>query len=71
MEVHCTVENCQWWDDNYCIAQGILITSDSIGQELPESYDYPKTKSIVQEHGETPVDTCMETCCKTFTVRRD
>jgi len=47
MEVHCTVKNCQWWDDNYCAAQSILITSDELGAKLPESYDYEDTQSIV------------------------
>ncbi|MDI9485844.1 MAG: DUF1540 domain-containing protein [Bacillota bacterium] len=66
MEVHCTVKNCRWWDKNYCIAQAILITSDELGEALPESYDYQQTQSIVQQYGETAVDSCTATCCKTF-----
>lgn len=69
MKVHCTVDNCQWWDSNYCAAQSILITSDSIGFGLPDELDYPDTKNIVEEHGLTPVDECMDTCCKTFTQK--
>ncbi len=71
MEVHCTVSNCQWWDNNYCAAESILITSDAVGEELPESFDYRQTQSIVNMFGETPADSCMATCCKTFTERRD
>jgi hypothetical protein len=71
MEVHCTVKNCTWWDDNYCIANGILITSDEVGEALPERYDYQETQSIVQQFGETPVDSCTSTCCKTFARRQD
>jgi hypothetical protein len=66
MEVHCTVKNCQWWDENYCVAEGILITSDEVGEALPERYDYQETQSIVQQFGETSVDSCTATCCKTF-----
>lgn len=69
MEVHCTVRNCKWWDENYCGAEGILITSDAIGEALPEKYDYEQTQSIVQQFGETPVNSCDSTCCKTFTER--
>lgn len=56
MEVHCTVSNCQWWDNNYCAAESILITSDAVGEELPESFDYRQTQSIVNMFGETPAD---------------
>lgn len=69
MEVHCTVKNCQWWDDNYCAAQSILITSDELGAKLPESYDYEDTQSIVRQYGETAVGSCEATCCKTFRER--
>jgi len=69
MEVHCTVKNCTWWDDNYCSAEGILITSDEVGDALPERYDYQETQSIVQQFGQTPVDSCTSTCCKTFSAR--
>lgn len=70
MEVHCTVKNCHWWDDNYCAANSILITSDEVGAELPDSYDYEQTESIVQQFGETSAESCMDTCCKTFVEKR-
>jgi len=69
MEVHCTVSNCQWWDDNYCVAQSILITSDELGAKLPERYDFEDTQNIVQQYGETAVGSCEATCCKTFRER--
>ena len=69
MEVHCTVKNCKWWDENYCTAEGILITSDEVGEALPEQYDYEQTQSIVQQFGDTPVSSCEATCCKTFVAR--
>ncbi len=43
-----------------------MITSDELGEALPESYDYQQTQSIVQQYGETAVDSCTATCCKTF-----
>lgn len=71
MEVHCTVSNCTWWDNNYCAAQSILITSDEMGAKLPESYDFEQTQSIVQQYGETAVNSCEATCCKTFEERKN
>lgn len=69
--IHCTVKNCHWWDNNYCTSKAILITSDEVGHTLPESYDYQEIESIVQQFGETAVDSCMSTCCKTFVARED
>ncbi|MEW6727314.1 MAG: DUF1540 domain-containing protein [Bacillota bacterium] len=68
MSVHCTVSNCQWWGQgNHCMAEGILITSDTLANRLEDKWDYPHTDQIVQMNkGTTPVNTCMESCCKTF-----
>lgn len=67
LEVRCTVDNCYFWaQDNYCGADRILITSDRAAQQYPESVDAAQTAMIVNEIGETPAKTCMETACKTF-----
>ncbi|MGI6038398.1 MAG: DUF1540 domain-containing protein [Limnochordia bacterium] len=71
MDVHCTIKNCQWWDDNYCAAQSILITSDEIGAQLSEEYDYQQMDNILQQFGESEAPSCMATCCKTFTPRQN
>ena len=67
LTVRCTVNNCVFHvQDNYCGADTILITSDRAGRQYPDHVDAPETHMIVQEIGETPADTCMETACKTF-----
>lgn len=71
LQVHCTVDNCQWWGEgNYCHASVILITHDEIGERYPEEVDAPEVDQIVSEAGETPAESCTDTCCKTFTPKR-
>jgi hypothetical protein len=68
--VRCTVDNCAYWaEDNYCKADTILITSDAAGVRYPEGVDAPQTEMIVQEMGQTPARSCMDTACKTFKAR--
>ena len=69
MEVHCSVSNCQWWDDIYCVAQSFLITCDELVSKLPERYDFVDTQNFEQQYGETSVGSCEATCCKTFRER--
>lgn len=71
LEVYCTVDNCQWWaQGNECHASTILITHDRIGAKYPDEYDSPHVQQIVEMSGETPAESCMDTCCKTFTPKR-
>lgn len=70
MAVHCTVSNCQWWQQNHCMAEGILVTGDNLANKLPDGPDFPDTEKIVQQYGGTPVKHCMESCCKTFTPKK-
>ncbi|MDD4568576.1 MAG: DUF1540 domain-containing protein [Tepidanaerobacteraceae bacterium] len=64
--IYCSVANCHYWKKgNICDASEILITSDSLGNTMPDSYDAPQA-SVAEE---TPVNTCMQTCCKTFVDR--
>lgn len=66
LEVYCTVNNCHYWNQgNKCHANKILISSDSVGANEPDSYDATTMSTSMQ----TPCDTCMETCCKTFVVK--
>lgn len=70
IEVYCTVQNCYFWkDDNLCGADKILITSDEVGAQFSQEVDAPQLQQILSEVGETPSESCMETCCKTFKKR--
>lgn len=61
--IHCSVNNCHYWKTgNLCDASEIMVTSDSIGSSMPDSFDAPQASTAPQ----TPVNSCMETCCKTF-----
>lgn len=72
MSVHCIVSNCQWWGQgHHCMAEGILITSDNVAVRLEDKWDYPDTDKVVQMNGgPTPVNKCMESCCKTFVQKK-
>ncbi len=62
-EIYCSVNSCHYWDSgNHCKANKIMVTSDSMGDSMPDSFDAPQASTAAQ----TPVDSCMETCCKTF-----
>lgn len=39
-----------------------MITADRMGDTMPDSFDAPQASTAP----ETPVNSCMETCCKTF-----
>lgn len=61
--IHCSVSNCHYWSQgNICQANEILVTSDSIGATMPDSFDAHQSNTLET----TPVGTCMETCCKSF-----
>lgn len=63
--IHCSVNNCHYWGaGNTCQASEILITSDKVADEKNEAFDAPRNAATMST---TPVRTCMETCCKTFT----
>jgi len=63
LAVVCSIDNCHYWaEGNECMASQILITSDAVGRQEPESFDAPVAQSMAR----TPVHKCMETCCKTF-----
>jgi len=62
-QIHCSVDSCHYWKQgNLCDAQEIMVTSDAMGSTLPDRTD----ATNYQAFGSTPVNTCMETCCKTF-----
>jgi len=63
LEVYCSVNNCHYWQQgNRCDANQILITSDSMADQAPDSVDAPKAATIEP----TPTSDCLSTCCKTF-----
>lgn len=64
--INCSVNNCHYWTEgNVCGASQIMITSDEIGVAKPDSFDAPQASLAPS----SPVDSCMETCCKTFAVK--
>ena len=64
--IHCSVSNCHYWNQgNTCQANEIVVASDQFGQTQPDSVDATQAASLPA----TTVQTCMETCCKTFVDR--
>ena len=65
--IHCSVNNCHYWEQgNMCHANEIMVTSDKMSETLPDRIDAPSAAQITA----TPVNTCMDSCCKTF-VQKD
>lgn len=63
MTIHCSVNNCHYWTQgNVCEANEIMVTTDEIGKQYPDTMDAPQA----QQFSATPADSCMQTCCKTF-----
>jgi hypothetical protein len=61
--IHCSVNNCHYWEQgNKCHANEIMVTADAIGASMPDQLDATQASTV----SGTPVDHCMETCCKTF-----
>ncbi len=62
--IHCTVSNCHYYaQGNKCHASEIVVVSDQFGHQQPDTEDATQASTFPQ----TPANTCMETCCKTFT----
>lgn len=63
MEVCCTVNTCHYWGaGNECRASELLVTADSFANQAPDAVDARQGGTL----SATPVNTCMETACKTF-----
>ena len=68
--VHCTVENCKWFEQpNLCIAEKILVVSDDFAKKLPNETDVEESNQIVNQEGLSPITECYQSCCKTFVPR--
>lgn len=68
LEVYCTVQNCDYWGkNNHCLAEKILIVSDSQAAAWPDSVDAPMGAKLES----TQAQSCMQTACKTFRPRYD
>ena len=64
--VYCSVNNCHYWEQgNVCTASKIMITTDKSGADMPDTFDAPQASQITP----SAVDSCMETCCKTFVAK--
>lgn len=62
-KIHCSITNCHYWKSgNECSASEVTVTSNSVGNTMPDVFNALKTSTAP----ETPVETNMETCCKTF-----
>ncbi|MCL4441590.1 MAG: DUF1540 domain-containing protein [Firmicutes bacterium] len=65
-EIYCSVNSCHYWNSgNHCKANKIFVVSDNAGDSMPDTYDAPMASTAPS----TPVNTCMETCCKTFVLK--
>lgn len=63
-QIHCSVNNCHYWGSgNLCQANEILVTSDKVSKQKSETFAAPRNAATMST---TPVNTYMETCCKTF-----
>ncbi len=61
--IHCTVSNCHYYGSgNKCHANEIVVVGDRFGHEQADNVDATQASTFPQ----TPAQTCMETCCKTF-----
>ena len=61
--IHCTVDNCHYWKQgNMCDANEIVVVSDGFGEQQPDNID----ATMARRFSPTPVQKCMDTCCKTF-----
>jgi len=66
IEVYCTVQNCDYWGrNNHCLAEKVLIVTDSQASTWPDAIDAPLGSNLQQAEAET----CMQTACKTFRPR--
>jgi hypothetical protein len=64
----CSVNNCHYWaEGNKCRASSILVVSDSMANDAPDTYDAMQAENATP----TPADTCMATACKTFVQEGD
>ncbi|SHK24087.1 DUF1540 domain-containing protein [Desulforamulus aeronauticus] len=64
----CSISNCHYWSKgNQCKATEILITSDTMAQNLSDMIDAPYATQIK----ETPAGKADESCCKTFVLKTD
>lgn len=67
-QIFCSIGNCHYYGQgNVCNANKILITSDTMSQNLSPHIDAPYAAQIKQ----TPVSKSPETCCKTFVHKND
>lgn len=61
--IRCSIVNCHYWGQgNRCQATEIMVTSDEMSNQLPDSIDAPMAGQITQ----TPVGKSSESCCHTF-----
>jgi len=65
-QIHCLVDSCHYWNKgNNCQANKIMVTSSSFGASQPDEVDATRAESM----SATPVEHCMDTCCKTFVTK--
>ena len=61
--IHCLVNDCHYYaQGNKCIANEILVTTDTFGENQPDQVDCEMASELSpQEAGN-----CLKTCCKSY-----
>lgn len=66
--IRCSISNCHYWGKgNQCQATEILVTSNTMAQNLSDVIDAPYANQVT----ETPVANSQESCCKTFVLKTE
>ncbi|MDW7675099.1 MAG: DUF1540 domain-containing protein [Bacillota bacterium] len=61
--IHCIVQDCHYYQQgNKCVANEILVATDSFGQSQLEEVDAQMASNLVPEKA----GNCMTTCCKSY-----
>lgn len=61
--IHCIVSDCHYWEHgNKCVANEILVSTDSFANRQPDKIDATSASKFSPE----TAGSCMQTCCKTY-----
>lgn len=61
--IHCIVKDCHYFQEgNKCVANEILVATDSFGASQLEEVDAQMSSSLTPE----TAGNCMTTCCKSY-----
>ena len=61
--IHCIVSDCHYWEHgNKCIANEILVSTDSFANKQPDKVDATMANKLSPE----TAGSCAQTCCKSY-----